>query len=137
MEVKSDNSYCVMDSIYLNDSTYLAFNDPTFIPDLKEEAEKHFLFTFSMYSKRFMPLYRLVFVPNETNCNEKALNLAQQIPSPVNAIRNEMRQPTENSQTESSVPATESRTSINPLTIRQQTGRDKFSEIVPKAFAPP
>jgi hypothetical protein len=37
-EVKSDNDYCAMYSIYLNDSTYLAFNDPTYIPDLKEES---------------------------------------------------------------------------------------------------
>jgi hypothetical protein len=35
-EVKSDNSYSAAYSIYLNDSTYLAFNDATFQPDLKE-----------------------------------------------------------------------------------------------------
>ncbi|MDR1170353.1 MAG: 6-bladed beta-propeller [Prevotellaceae bacterium] len=35
-EVKSDNNYSAIYSIYLNDSTYLAFNEATFQPDLKE-----------------------------------------------------------------------------------------------------
>jgi hypothetical protein len=78
-----------------------------------------------------------------TNCNEEALKLAQILDkkvkksSSVNAVRNEMRQSIENSQTKKTVPAPESRTSINPLTTGQQTGRDKFSETLPKAFAPP
>jgi hypothetical protein len=35
-EVKPDDNYSAMYSICLNDSTYLAFNDATFQPDLKE-----------------------------------------------------------------------------------------------------
>jgi hypothetical protein len=103
--------------------------------------------------------------PNQQNRNNEALKSAQKIleenyknSSPtVNANRNEMRQPIENSQTESvsaqesrtnvelietrqmekSVPASENRTSIDPTTTRQQTRREKFSETAPKAFTPP
>jgi hypothetical protein len=57
-----------------------------------------------MCPNRFMPLYQLVLLYKETNRNEEALKLAQQIldkevkiPSAtVNAIKNEMRQLIEN-----------------------------------------
>jgi hypothetical protein len=80
------------------------------------------------------------------NRNEDALKAAQQIldkkvkiPSPTvhQANRNEMWQLIENNQTEKVVPAPESRTSVEPLKTRQKTRRDKFSETVPKTFAPP
>jgi hypothetical protein len=133
----SINGLSVGASFYGLRNVVLSLASRRFVFNRTEEAEKHFLLTFSMYPTRLMSLYRLVLVPKETNCNEKALKLAQQIPSPVNAIKNEMRQPTENSQMERSVPATESRTSFETLTTKLQTWRDKFSEIVPKAFAPP
>jgi hypothetical protein len=47
-----------------------------------------------------------------------------------------MRQLIENSQTEKIVPATESRTSFETKTTKT-TGRDKFSDAIPKTFAPP
>jgi hypothetical protein len=83
--------------------------------------------------------------PKQQNRNNEALKSAQQIlekivkilSSFVNAIRNKMRQPTENGQTKKVVPAPECRTSFETLKTRQKTRCDKFSETVPKAFAPP
>ncbi|MDR1341611.1 MAG: hypothetical protein LBK58_16410 [Prevotellaceae bacterium] len=106
-----------------------------------QEAEKHF----RLASSICMPLDHLVSSYKGTNCNKKALKSAQQIlnketknpSSPVSAIRNEMRQLTEISQTKKVVPALESQTNIEPLTTEQQTWREKFSDIAPKAFAPP
>jgi hypothetical protein len=106
-----------------------------------EEAEKHF----RLASSICMLLDRLAPSFKETNRKKDALKPAQQIlnkeiknpSSPVNAIRNEMRQLTEISQTKKVVPALESRTNIEPLTTEQQTGREKFSDTAPKAFAPP
>jgi hypothetical protein len=93
---------------------------------------------------RYMSLYGLVILSKETNRNDEALVLAQQIfdreikiSSSLQAIRNETWQLIENSQTEKVVPAPESRMNVKPLTTTQQTWRDKFSETVPKAFAPP
>jgi tetratricopeptide (TPR) repeat protein len=65
-----------------------------------DEAEKHFKLAASMCPNRFMPLYQLVLLYKETNRNEEALKLAQQIvdkevkiPSAtVNAIKNKMKQ---------------------------------------------
>jgi hypothetical protein len=73
-----------------------------------DKAEKHFRLAASMCPNRFMPLYQLVLLYKETNRNEEALELAQQIvdkevkiPSAtVNAIKNEMRKLIENSQME-------------------------------------
>jgi hypothetical protein len=106
-----------------------------------QEAEKHF----QPVSSICIPLDYLVSSYKGINCNKKTLKSAQQILnketknpfSPVNAIRNEMRQLTEISQTKKVVPALESRTNIEPLTTEQQTGREKFSDTAPKAFAPP
>ncbi|MDR1584497.1 MAG: hypothetical protein LBS55_14800 [Prevotellaceae bacterium] len=80
------------------------------------------------------------------NRNEDALKVAQQIldkkvkilsPAILHAIKNETRQMIENRQAERSVPAPECRTSETPKTRQQKTGRDKFSDAVPKTFAPP
>jgi tetratricopeptide (TPR) repeat protein len=87
------------------------------------EAEKHFKLASAMCPNRFMPLYQLVLLYKETNRNEDALKVAQQIldkkvkipSSTVNAIKNEMRQLIENRQTEKVVPAPESRTSVEPV----------------------
>jgi hypothetical protein len=89
-----------------------------------------------------------ITIPKQQSRNDEALKLAQQIldkkvknPSPTTvhqANRNEMWQLIENSQTEKVVPAPESRTSVETKTTGQQTtGRDKFSETVPRTFAPP
>jgi O-antigen ligase len=77
-----------------------------------DEAEKHFRLASSMCPNRFMPLYQLVLLYRETNRNEEALKLAQQIlekeikipSSTVNAIRNEMQRLIEDSQKEKTVP---------------------------------
>ncbi|MDR1583624.1 MAG: hypothetical protein LBS55_10290 [Prevotellaceae bacterium] len=81
------------------------------------------------------------------NRNEDALKVAQQIldkkvkiPSPaiLHAVKKDTRQLIENRQAEKVVPAPESRTSFEtPTTGQKTTGRDKFSEIIPKTFAPP
>ncbi|MDR1583278.1 MAG: hypothetical protein LBS55_08490 [Prevotellaceae bacterium] len=102
----------------------------------------------AMCPECFMPtgIRNEITIPKQQSRNEEALKLAQQIldkkvknpSSTVNAIKNEMRQLIENSQTEKVVPATENRTSFEtPTTGQKTTGRDKFSEIVPKTFAPP
>jgi hypothetical protein len=85
--------------------------------------------------------------PKQQNRNEEALKSAQQIldkvvkilsPATLQAVKNEIRQLIENRQAEKVVPAPEYRTSFETLKPRQQTTwRDKFSETVPKAFAPP
>jgi O-antigen ligase len=88
-----------------------------------DEAEKHFRLAASMCPNRFMPLYQLVLLYRETNRNEEALNLAQQIfekeikipSSTVNAIRNEMQKLIEDSQKEKTVPEPESRTNAESL----------------------
>ncbi|MDR1341609.1 MAG: O-antigen ligase family protein [Prevotellaceae bacterium] len=88
-----------------------------------DEAEKHFRLAASMCPNRFMPLYQLVILYRETNRNEEALNLAQQIldkeikiPSAtVSAIRNEMQQLIEDGQKEKTVPEPESRTNVESL----------------------
>jgi hypothetical protein len=87
-----------------------------------------------------------ISTPKQQNRNEKALKSAQQIldkvvkilsPATLQAVKNEIQQLRENSQTKKVVPAPECRTSFETLKIRQKTRRDKFSETVPKAFAPP
>jgi hypothetical protein len=87
-----------------------------------------------------------ISTPKQQNRNKEALKSAQQIldkvvknlfPATLQAVKNEIRQLKENNQTEKVVPAPECRTSVKPLTTRQKTGRDKFSETIPKAFAPP
>ncbi|MDR1582971.1 MAG: hypothetical protein LBS55_06895 [Prevotellaceae bacterium] len=88
-----------------------------------------------------------ISTPKQQSRNEEALNSAQQIldkkvkilsPAILHAIKNETRQKIENRQAEKVVPAPESRTSVEPKTTGQQTtGRDKFSETVPRTFAPP
>ncbi|MDR2286783.1 MAG: hypothetical protein LBE04_04815 [Prevotellaceae bacterium] len=46
---------------------------------ISDEAEKHFNLVASMCPNRFMPLYQLVLLYKETNRNDEALKLAQQI----------------------------------------------------------
>jgi hypothetical protein len=84
---------------------------------------------------------RLSLISKDTNRNEKAIESTQQtvdlkiktLSSTVNAIRYEMWQPIGNGHTEIVVP---SRTNVEPLITKQQTWRDKFSDTVPKTFAP-
>ncbi|MDR1583621.1 MAG: hypothetical protein LBS55_10275 [Prevotellaceae bacterium] len=100
-------------------------------------------------SECFMPIdsRNEITIPKQQSRNDDALKSAQQIfetkvkilsPATLNAVKNDTRQMIENRQAEKVVPAPESRTSSKtPKTRQQKTGRDKFSEIIPKTFAPP
>ncbi|MDR0681672.1 MAG: hypothetical protein LBG15_07495 [Dysgonamonadaceae bacterium] len=123
----------------------------------KSLAERTLLLSWASYSglavaKRsgcFMPtgIRNEIPTPKQQSRNEEALKLAQQIldkevkilsPAILQAIKNDTRQMIENRKAEKNVPAPESRTSFEtPTTRRQKTWRDKFSETVPKTFAPP
>ncbi|MDR0726023.1 MAG: hypothetical protein LBF59_08475 [Prevotellaceae bacterium] len=97
----------------------------------------------------FIPTYIRNEIPTskQQNRNEEALKLARQIldkeikifsPATLQAIKNDTRQVIENRQSEKNVPAPESRTNLKtPTTGQQIPWRDKFSDTVPKTFAPP
>ncbi|MDR1340401.1 MAG: hypothetical protein LBK58_10170 [Prevotellaceae bacterium] len=98
----------------------------------------------SPVSSHLMPLYWLLPLYKETNYNEEALNPAQQIfdkeikvLSHVGAIKNAMRKPTNGIKEILYDSDNDSGIDLEPLTTGKQTGRDKFSDIAPKAFAPP
>jgi tetratricopeptide (TPR) repeat protein len=104
-----------------------------------EEAEKHLLLSSGMCPNRFMPVYQLVLLYNESGRNEKALALARliidkevKIPSAtVTAIKNEMQK---------LIAGQESRrTNVEPLTTTtQQPGQEDPSENEPpKGLLPP
>jgi hypothetical protein len=101
---------------------------------------------FAMCLGCFMPMHQnKIPTPEQQSCNNEALELAQKILdrevkilTSVYAVKNEMRQPTENSQMKKVVPAPESRTSVEPLTIRQQPGQETLSENeTPMGLLPP
>jgi hypothetical protein len=87
-----------------------------------------------MSPNRYMPLHWLALLSKETNRNEEALKLAQQIlekeikipSSTVHAIRNEMQRLIENSQTEKVAPEQENRTHVKPF--KTQPRQDDLSE---------
>jgi hypothetical protein len=96
----------------------------------------------------FMPIdiRNEIPTPKQQSQNKEALKSAQHIldkevkilspATTLQAIKNEIRQLIENSQTEKVVPH-ESRTSFETNNKTKTPGRDKFSETTPKIFAPP
>jgi hypothetical protein len=102
-----------------------------------EEAEKHFRLALSIC----MPLDGLAPSYKEINRNEDAPKLAQQTPdikllAHVGAIKNEMIKPTNGIGEILYGSDRDSGTDTKPFKTAQ-TGREKFSDIAPKAFAPP
>jgi hypothetical protein len=109
-----------------------------------EEAENHLLLSSGMCPNRFMPLYQLVLLYNETGRNKEALALARlidkevKIPSvTVTAIKDEMQKLIDRQENY--------RTNVQPLTqvghqaglTNKQHGQDDLSEETPKGLLPP
>jgi hypothetical protein len=123
------------------------FNTVLFVasPHFINREIVHKRVTYITYSEHSILLCRFLELNRTTVNTNKTITPIQQtvdkkIKNPFlndNAIRNEMWQLTKVSQKEKVVPALESQTYVELLTTRQQTGRDKFSDTVPKAFAPP
>jgi tetratricopeptide (TPR) repeat protein len=103
-----------------------------------EEADKHLLLSSGMRPNRFMPLYQLVLLYNESGRNEKAHASARLIINKevkifsvtVTAIRNEMQKLINEQESH--------RTNVKPLTTTMQPGQDDLSENeTPKGLLPP
>jgi hypothetical protein len=145
----NDLPVCI--SFYILCSVVLFLVSRNFPFNRTEEVEKYSCLASSMFPDHFIPLDRIVPLYKEVNSSKKVLKPSLQVTdeeikkqktdissfSLIKARRKEIRQLIENSRTDKVVPASESRTNINPITTIQQTRCDKFSDTVPKAFAPP
>jgi tetratricopeptide (TPR) repeat protein len=106
-----------------------------------EEAESHYIKASNMCPVRFMPLYELVEVYNETGRKEDALVLARKIigkevkipSSTVSSIKHKMQQLIERE----SSPAPESRKSDESINKQQPRRVNLLEQQTPKELLPP